>query len=158
MRIRRASLGDMPGIMRIEDLCFGRRRFSPQLVQSMLLRDDCLVLVTVDAEVVVGAAMCTFSRFQETGRIASIAVLAEHRGRGIGRSLLKASESELRDRGASRFTLEVSVDNAAAIDMYRSNGYSVGSIIADYYEKGESALYMEKDLTMRGKRTSVKVS
>lgn len=158
MKIRRATLRDMPGIMQTEDLCFGEQRFNPRVVRSMLSRDDCFVLVAVEAEVVVGAVMCMFSEVQGVGRIASVAVHADQRGRGIGRGLLHASEAELQRKGITRFALEVSVENTTAVEMYRSSGYSVKATIADYYGRGMSALYMEKDVTMKGKRTKVKVS
>ena len=149
---------DLPGIMRTEDLCFGRQKFNSRVVRSLLLRDDSFVLVAVEKAIIVGAAMAIFSRFQDMGRIASVAVLAEHRGMGIGRKLLKASEAELRKVGVTTFALEVSVHNSAAVDMYKSNGYSVKGTIVDYYGEGESAFYMEKEVTMRGRRTKVKVS
>lgn len=158
MNIRQATLEDMPGIMRTEDLCFGEQRFDPRVIRSMLSREDCFVLVAVETVAVVGAVMCMFSKAQGIGRIASVAVLAEQRGRGVGKMLLKASEAEFRRMGITRFALEVSVQNATAVEMYRSSGYSVRSIIADYYGMGISAFYMEKDVTMKGKRTKVKVS
>ena len=158
MRVRRATMEDLPGILRTEDLCFGAQRFNPRVIRSLLLRDDSFVLVAVEKGVVVGAAMGMFSRFQDLGRIASVAVLVEYRGKGIGRKLLKASEAELRKIGVTRFALEVSVHNSAAVDMYKSSGYSVKATIIDYYGKGKSAFYMEKDMTIRGRRTKVKVS
>ena len=158
VRIRRATIEDMTGILRTEDLCFGEQKFNPKVIRSLLLRDDSFVLVAVEKDIIVGAAMGMFSRFQDKGRIASVAVLAEHRGRGIGRKLLIASEAELHKIGVTRFALEVSVHNSAAVDMYKSNGYSVKNTIVDYYGRGKSAFYMEKDVTMKGKRTKVKVS
>lgn len=158
MRIRRASLEDLPGIMLTEDRCFADGRFSSQVVQSLILRNHAFVLVAIVDDAIVGAAACLFSRAQGIGRIASVAVLPEHRARGIGSKLLGACERELCEMGVTRFGLEVSVENIVAVRMYESNGYQVKSLIVDYYGNGMDALYMEKDVTMSGRRTKVRLS
>ena len=144
--------------MRTENLCFGDDRFSPRVVRSLISRRDAFVLVALEEDVIIGAAMCVFSKAQCVGRIASVAVLADRRERGVGTKLLNACERDLRKTGITRFALEVSVANAVAVRMYESSGYSTRSTIQDYYGKGLDAFYMEKDVTMKGRRTKVKLS
>jgi ribosomal protein S18 acetylase RimI-like enzyme len=55
--------------------------------------------------------------------IHDIAVVPEHRGKGIGRALLAAVEEEARRRGCAKITLEVRSDNALARDLYRRCGF-----------------------------------
>ncbi len=141
-----------------EDRCFADGRFSSQVVRSLISRNHAFALVAIEDDAIVGAAMCLFSRAQGIGRIASVAVLPEHRGRGIGSELLGTCEEELREMGVTRFGLEASVDNKVAVRMYESNGYRIKSLIVDYYGRGMDAFYMEKDTTMRGRRTKVRLS
>ncbi len=57
------------------------------------------------------------------------------RGRGIGRALLKAIETAVRERGAKRLRLEVSPQNTVALGVFTSSGFRT------------TMLEMQKDLT-----------
>lgn len=158
VRIRLARLEDLAAIMHTENACFGEERFDVSVVRALLTRRDSFALVAEVGEDIIGAAMCSCSTRSSRGRIASVAVLHEHRSRGIGSKLIEACEGEFRKRGATRFTLEAAMDNTAAIRTYLSNGYRIRCTINDYYSRGRNAYYMEKDVTMEGKRTKVRVS
>ena len=57
--------------------------------------------------------------------IYDISVHVEHRGRGLGRELLDALHDAARRLGATSMTLNVFGDNATAIRLYESSGYTV---------------------------------
>ncbi|MBT0771472.1 GNAT family N-acetyltransferase [Kineosporia sp. J2-2] len=48
-----------------------------------------------------------------------------HRGRGLGRALLTAAEQAVAERGVGALELNVFGDNASAIGLYGSAGYTV---------------------------------
>lgn len=52
-----------------------------------------------------------------------VAVLAGHRGQGIGRALLQAAERAARERDCCKLTLEVLSNNRAAIAAYERAGF-----------------------------------
>ena len=52
-----------------------------------------------------------------------IAVLAEHRGLGVGHALLKAAEEHARSRGCCKLTLEVLSGNVPAMRSYKRFGF-----------------------------------
>ncbi|MFC7532285.1 GNAT family N-acetyltransferase [Actinoplanes sp. GCM10030250] len=54
-----------------------------------------------------------------------IEVAAEHRGRGLGRALLRAGEAVAREHGAQALELNVFGSNATAIHLYETAGYRV---------------------------------
>ena len=56
--------------------------------------------------------------------IHDFAVLAAHRGRGVGQALMQAIEAEALRRGACKITLEVLSGNAAARRLYSACGYA----------------------------------
>jgi ribosomal protein S18 acetylase RimI-like enzyme len=68
-----------------------------------------------------------------SSRVYSLAVAPEHRGKKFGRALLCHCLAELRKEGALDVTLEVGVENAPAIALYESLGFSKARRIADYY-------------------------
>ncbi len=86
-----------------------------------------VLLACVDGEPV-GAAVCFtgFSTF--AGRpflnVHDLAVLPEHRGRGLGRALLDEAERRARARGCVKMTLEVHDSNAGAKRLYRDFGFA----------------------------------
>jgi len=53
-----------------------------------------------------------------------IAVLADHRGQGVGQALLKAAEDYARLRGCCKLTLEVLSGNAPALSSYKRFGFT----------------------------------
>ena len=79
-------------------------------------------------------------------RLYSLAVDPQARGLGLARSLV-AAEAEALRRGAAALTLEVRVDNEAAIRLYEALGYRGLGRRSDYYEDGADALRYEKPLT-----------
>lgn len=82
----------------------------------------------------VGVAVCFYalSTFQARPlvNVHDLAVVPEHRGKGIGRALLAAVEARARRDGCCRLTLEVQEDNDPARALYERFGfsdYTVGS-------------------------------
>ena len=75
----------------------------------------------------VGLANCFtgFSTFiaRPLINVHDMTVLANHRGRGIGKALLGAVEAEARRRGACKITLEVLSGNDRAKALYAASGY-----------------------------------
>jgi ribosomal protein S18 acetylase RimI-like enzyme len=55
--------------------------------------------------------------------ISRVAAAEDARGRGLGRFLVGCAEHEARARGCSRIALEVSPLSAAAVQLYRREGY-----------------------------------
>lgn len=78
---------------------------------------------------------------EKTSWIATIGVLPEYRGQGLGKRLLEACESKL---PTDRIRLCVRISNEGAIQLYRQNGYGTLTTWTRYYEDGEDALVMEK--------------
>lgn len=52
-----------------------------------------------------------------------VAVLAAHRGRGVGHALLEAAEAHAREHGCCKLTLEVQDDNTPARKLYERFGF-----------------------------------
>jgi ribosomal protein S18 acetylase RimI-like enzyme len=87
----------------------------------------------------VGVAVCFigFSTFaaQPLLNLHDLAVLASHRGRGIGRQLLATIEAAAAALGCCKVTLEVRDDNTAAQRLYRAVGYGDGAASHRFWSK-----------------------
>lgn len=103
-----------------------RQRLIPDLQQQ----PGCRALVAYQAIVPVGLAICFlgYSSFEARPllNIHDLAVVPALRGRGVGRALLNAAESEARLCGCCRVTLEVRADNAIARRLYQDFGFDPG--------------------------------
>ncbi len=156
--VRAAGLGDLDGLLKIEEECFGAERFSAETVRSFIERDDTFVLAAIEDDKLIGSAMCMISQERGEGRIASVAVLPDSRRKGIGSKLLEGCERGFMNRGLTVSELEVDVGNEPAIALYLSKGYEVRGLIEDFYGAGRDAYAMARALRYAGKGVRIKVS
>lgn len=146
--LRKAGLEDVPALHRIERRCFGRRGFSRAHIVWTLKNPQADTFLYQEAGHFVGTVMVR--QEADLGRIVSVAVLPERRGRGIGRTLMEKAEEVSRARGARTMSLEVSVNNEGAIGFYRTLGYGFNGLLRGYYSWGEDAHVMTKSLNEEG--------
>lgn len=64
----------------------------------------------------------------------NLAVVPDHRGHGLARALVDDFLAEARNEGAPDAWLEVSVENEAALGLYRSYGFEDVRIRPRYYQ------------------------
>ncbi len=117
-----------------------------RLTAGLRGQPNALVLLAFAGERPIGVAVCFlgFSTFRARAllNIHDLAVLPEHRGRGVGRALLAAAEARARRQGCCSLTLEVRDDNRRARALYDRFGF------ADAAYGGGSALtrFLKKSL------------
>jgi ribosomal protein S18 acetylase RimI-like enzyme len=101
-----------------------------RLIPGLREHPTTLIFLAYIDETVVGIATCFlgFSTFAARPliNIHDLAVLPDHRGRGVGRALLEAVERKARDRGCSKVTLEVQENNLHARRIYQTAGFGQG--------------------------------
>ena len=83
-----------------------------------------------------------------TMRLLMLAVRPDKQRSGLGRSLLDLCKEHAKIRMMNEMVLEVSVKNETAIEFYRRNGFTVVSMIKDYYNDGSDAFVMKCYLPM----------
>ena len=92
------------------------------------------------------AAFCMVWIVADELHINNLAVRAECRGAGVGRTLVESVFRHAVSLGARRATLEVRRSNVAALKLYERLGFSVAAIRRDYYDHPvEDALILWKD-------------
>jgi len=158
MDVRTADTLDLPGLLRIEEECFGIEMFSADTIRSFIERNDTFVIVAIEANDVVGSAMCMISEERQEGRIASIAVLPGSRRKGTGVRLLEECERKFLRFGLEMSTLEVDVANGAAIALYESKGYEINGMTRDFYGLGRDAYVMQKPIQPEKMGISIRTS
>ncbi|WP_411844455.1 ribosomal protein S18-alanine N-acetyltransferase [Salinicoccus sp. HZC-1] len=81
----------------------------------------------------------------DQSQITTIAVSKSERGNGFGNALLNHAK-EYAATQAEILSLEVSVDNTAAMSLYEKEGFNYGGIRKNYYGPGKDAHVMWVEL------------
>lgn len=153
VEVRQARADDMGALLTIEQQCFNvyyydyymldRRDFEFYLADA-----DSLFLVAVREGQVVGDVLGPVDTWRDppSAHIDSIAVLPGHQHQGIGTRLLQSFLEEVRRRGCTRVTLEVSTANATGLAFFARHGFRQKRRLPDYYARGLPALFMALEL------------
>ncbi len=143
MEITKASILDLTALRKLEIESFAKDAWPLFDLIAVLTFPDVIRFKAVEDAQMVGFIAGDPRPREGWGWIATIAVDSRYQRRGIGRALLHACEKKL---GVPRSRLTVRISNQGAISMYEKDGYKSIDIWKGYYNDGEDALLMEKDL------------
>jgi ribosomal-protein-alanine N-acetyltransferase len=143
IKIRNFEMPDIKRVMEIEEESFLDGESEMYIEMYREWPDGFLVAEKEDK--VIGFVVVVLTPEGE-GRIFALAVDSKYRGKGVGRALLKAAFSVLRQIKIGYVRLEVRVSNQVAERLYRSMGFMEIGFIPFYYQNGEGAIVMRKVL------------
>lgn len=168
MILRPAVPADEAGIAHLERVVFAAEAWSEAAVHAELVATDRTVLVALDdaaaaaagaagasgsaggpAAPLLGYAVLLHAQGEEgpEAELLRIAVDPRHRRRGTARALLHGVRDDAERAGAGRMLLEVAAENAAALGLYRAEGFAELHRRRRYYRDGSDALVMVRPLT-----------
>lgn len=142
-RLVAATLSDLPQLGEMERTCF------PLDAWPLVEQIAALILpgmVRIKAEYngrMIGFVGGDIKPSQGVGWITTLAVMPSYRGMGIGKALLNACEHEMH---MPYVKLSVRRSNIQAQILYFECGYKQKDIWRKYYDGGEDALILEKQL------------
>lgn len=127
------SMQNVFQLANIEKACFGRDAWSIQALIGEFNNTFSHFFAHEIEEKIVGYA-CVRIMYEEA-QICNIAVLPEHRRKGIATELLKTVANFAKEQGCERAELEVNVANLPAVELYRKCGYNEEGIRKNFYRK-----------------------
>ena len=146
-QIRRMTPADIDALMPYERGMFGTEAWSRNGYRSELAdrrRRYYVVAEGADRELLGWAGVLVVG---QTAEILTVGVIPSARRAGIARRLVATLLAEATERGAVEAFLEVRVDNAAARELYRTEGFADVGLRPGYYDGGRiDAVTMRKDL------------
>lgn len=152
--LRRCEQEDLPSVIEI-NMSTLPEHYSDYFFESILKElPESFLIAELDGKVV-GYTMCKlefgFSNFRKLGfvkkgHVVSVAVLDEHRGKGLGKALMQEAMSGLIAKKADEIYLEVRISNESAIKMYEHLRFVIKTKIRAYYRDGEDAYLMALEL------------
>ena len=143
MEIQAANLRDLGALRRLESVCFEKDAWSLFDLVAVLTWSEVIRLKAVIDHEMIGFVAGDQRTSQNAGWIATIAVDPRYQGQGIGTTLLRACEAQLK---YPTVKLTVRISNSRAISLYEKEGYRTVDIWNRYYNDGEDGLVMEKIL------------
>jgi ribosomal-protein-alanine N-acetyltransferase len=133
--ISQATAEHIQALFEIEQRCFpGKTSYSKQQLRNLALNSNSTCLVESQGGVIRAFLIVTYRRGSLTGHIETIDVDPTFQNQGIGLKLLKAAETDMKQRGIHWSQLELSEGNKAALELYRKAGYKFKEKIEGYYE------------------------
>ena len=141
--IRKAAPSDSAGILKCLREAFEayRRNYTAAaFIDTVLthealherLRTMRLFAAVSDSGEIIGTIGCCVVDPSE-GHIRGMAVLPSWQGSGVAAELLRAVESELRDRGCSYISLDTTEPLQSAMRFYEKNGFRRSGNVTDFY-------------------------
>ena len=103
-------------------------------------------VVAVDTEQNIVGYAGVFAPGGAEADVLTVGVIPSQRGKGIAKALMTLITDWAKEQGSIAMMLEVKVDNAEAIGLYQSLGYSQLNIRKDYFGAGLDALVMRLEL------------
>jgi ribosomal protein S18 acetylase RimI-like enzyme len=136
-----ASLIDLNSLRKLEKVCFPQDAWPLLDLMAVLSFPGVIRIKAIVDGRMVGFIAGDPKLEEGIGWIATVGVLPEYRGRGIGHALIEECEKKMPLR---RIRLSVRVNNTSAIELYEKIGYQRISEWDKYYSDGGNALVMEK--------------
>jgi len=153
--LRRCELGDLIPVMEI-NLQTLPEHYSDYFYESLLEELPEAFIVAEIGGKVIGYIMCKteygFSNFKKLGfvkkgHVVSVAVLEQHRDKGIGTVLVNESLKGVKIKQCGEMYLEVRCSNNDAVKLYERLGFAILQRPKSYYRDGEDAFLMAIDFT-----------
>lgn len=142
--VRPAERADLLAVYRIETAAFPQPW--PFAAFEQYLGDPGFLVAAEDGVCGYIVADIVSNRGVPVGHIKNLAVHESQRGRGIGSLLLTRGTARLESQGIQAIKLEVRESNDRARELYSSHGFAQRTTIDEYYNDGEDALVLVREL------------
>jgi len=146
--VKLATTSDLEKLHKIERECFTIEALTKEQMSHLLESSYTISLVARINGAVAGFIIGSIENLDKTkaGHVYTLDVVVKHRRRGIGLRLLQELERIFTERGVKICYLEVRLDNVAARELYRKQGYTEVAPLANYYYKGVHGVRLKKKL------------
>jgi ribosomal-protein-alanine N-acetyltransferase len=143
---RVANAFDLPVFVSLDKELFPYSPWSTSQYKEEFTSPTRHFVVAVDAEQNIVGYAGVFAPGGAEADVLTVGVIPSQRGKGIAKALMALITDWAKEQGSIAMMLEVKVDNAEAIGLYQSLGYSQLNIRKDYFGAGLDALVMRLEL------------
>jgi len=153
-KLRKFTMEDLNSVTRINEACLPEN-YTDIFFVDLYRRYPETFIVADENGHTVGYIMCRIevglsnlglTGIVKKGHVVSIAVMPEHRRKGIAKALMTAAMEGMRHCNAKQCYLEVRLTNEAAVELYKKLGFEISRTVHGYYADGEDAYVMSLKL------------
>ncbi|MFQ5563600.1 MAG: ribosomal protein S18-alanine N-acetyltransferase [Parvularculaceae bacterium] len=144
--VREAGPGDAAAMAEIEAQAFGPAGWGREALHGGLDAPHVTALVAFVGPDGPVEGFALWRRIADEAELLTIGVLPARRRRGAGRALLRRILDGARASNLERIFLEVDGANAAALTLYKQEGFEPVGRRKRYYRDGADAVVMRKTL------------
>jgi ribosomal protein S18 acetylase RimI-like enzyme len=139
-----ATLADIPTLVALENRIFTTDQINARSFRNFITQGRAAVIVEDGGGEIRDYVVLLFNRRRPIARIYTFAVVPEHRGKGLAKTILAESERLARKRGCIGECVEARKDNPEAQGLYSNAGYAVVGSAPNFYEDGMDSVKFEK--------------
>lgn len=142
---RPLSENDLIEVYHLDQLCY-----EPEIAysfQTIIFFYYYLNTISYVAEIekeIAGFILADIKR-KDKAHIITLDIHPDFRRQGLATHLLELAEKEAINKGIKSISLEVDIDNEAAINLYEKCGYAKVKKLKNYYRKRKDAFLMRKE-------------
>jgi len=153
-KLRKFIPDDLQGVMQINRVCLPEN-YTDFFFMDLHQRFPETFIVAEENGEMAGYIMCRievglsnygFGGLIRKGHVVSIAVMPQHRRKGVAHALINKALEGMQYYKAKQGFLEVRVTNDSGISLYKKLGFESTRTINGYYSDGEDAYVMTKRL------------
>ena len=144
---RQANSFDLPVFVSLDKELFPYSPWSASQYKEEFSAPTRHFVVALDDEKSIIGYAGVFAPGAAEADVLTVGVVPSHRGKGIARQLMALITDWAHKQGSTAMMLEVKVDNAEAIGLYESLGYSKLNTRKDSFGAGLDALVMRLELS-----------
>ena len=146
--IQQAAIKDLETLYKIEKECFTKEAFTKKQIENLLQSSNAISLIArtngENAGFIIGLTYPNSKA--RIGHVITIDIVIKHRRKGIGIRLLNELERKFVRKGVETCYLEARIDNVAARELYRKQGYKETKQLKHYYPKRTNGVRLKKKL------------
>jgi len=146
--IKQATNKDLETLYKIEKECFTKEAFTKKQIENLLQNPNAISLIAQTSNETAGFIIGLIHQSNKTriGHVITIDVAIKHRRKGIGTKLLNELEQKFIRKDIETCYLEARIDNIAARELYRKQGYKQTKQLKHYYPKRTNGIQLKKKL------------
>jgi ribosomal-protein-alanine N-acetyltransferase len=152
--LRKFDMNDLQSVMQINRTCLPENYTDFFFVDLYHRFPETFIVAEGDGQIAgyimcrieVGLSSLGLGGLIKKGHVVSVAVVLQHRRRGIGEALVNKAMEAMKLHNAKQCFLEVRTSNEEAIGLYKKLGFEVTRTNHGYYADGEDAYVMTKRL------------